>query len=148
MTPACPLCGAATERTTVPGPLPFRIGCTGDGCPVELLSDDEELLDELWRSQAAIPRDAAAGGFVLLNAAAGEDFAWKREPEPVAPPKPKRARSTATDPRVHLLAAALREIETGGPGGLVTWGVTGMRDRARLALEEAGLLSPRAKRRA
>lgn len=149
MTPPCPLCGSATERTTAPGPLPFRIGCVDDACPVELLSDDEELLEQLWRSQAAIPRYQVAGGFVLLNAAEGEEFAWKApETPPPARPRPVPPPTPATDPRVHVLAQALREIECGGPGGLVTWGTTGMRDRARAALEEAGLLSPGARRRA
>ena len=56
---------------------------------------------------------------------------------------------SATHPnRVHVLAAGLFEIEAGGPGGIVTWGATGMRDRARKALVEAGLLSPGAHRRA
>lgn len=55
--------------------------------------------------------------------------------------------SATIDPRFHVLAAGMFEIEAGGPGGIVTWGVTGMRDRARKALEDAGLLSPSSRRR-
>lgn len=107
-------------------PLPFV--AVEDPLPERLeLADDDDVHDE--------PDDN-----VLL---------FPVEQKPAAPARPCTIDAAAvTDPRVHVLAAALREIECGGPSGLLTWGPTGMRDRARAALEECGLLSARARRRA
>lgn len=116
---------------------------------VDNLPDDElaELHDEVEPDDVAI---VALGGPKELGEPAAPLAALpSHSPVPVSAPAPVPIPpSTRVEvAQLHILAVALREIETGGPGGAITWGPTGMRDRARAALEDAGLLSAGAKRR-